>query len=71
MAGTWSRYSKKAMAYEKITAMIQGFEFNSFRWAYQAKVIKVLDSVSRVIILMVLRSIGIEAEKDGFYFIII
>ena len=39
-------YSKNAIPQLTSAAMIQGFWFSSFRWAYQAKVMNTLLSVS-------------------------
>src|SRR5512143_45954 len=48
LAGTCSRYSSKAMPQLANAASIHGWLFISFRCAYQAKVMKTLEQVSRI-----------------------
>jgi hypothetical protein len=47
LAGTWSMYSKKAIPQLIRAATIQGLWLSSLRWAYQAKVMKILLKQSR------------------------
>lgn len=42
-AGTWNIYSSRAMPQLKKAAIYQGLSLRFFRWAYQAKVIKIFD----------------------------
>ena len=42
LAGTWSRYSNKAMPQLMRAAMNHGLEARDLRWPYQASVIKTL-----------------------------
>lgn len=55
LAGTWAQYSKKAIPHEKRMTPISGqwvliLASCSFRWPYQAKVINMLDKISRPIV---------------------
>src|SRR5690606_24409110 len=46
-AGTWNRYSSRAMPQLTRAAMIHGLLFSSLRWAYHAKVMNTLLHSSR------------------------
>jgi hypothetical protein len=50
-AGTWKQYSKKAMP-QLTRITFQRAEVRYFRWPYQAKVMKMLEIVSRIMVLM-------------------
>src|SRR5688500_14748542 len=51
LAGTWSRYSKKAMPQLATAAQYHGFEFQFFKCAYQAKVMNALEQISNTTVL--------------------
>ena len=46
LAGTWRRYSKKAIPQLRRMIRNRGFPFMFFRWPYQAKVMNKFDNVS-------------------------
>ena len=50
LAGTWSRYSKKAIDQLANTAMSHGFADRCFRWPYQANVMNTLLHIKSVIV---------------------
>src|SRR2546425_13204881 len=52
-AGTWSRYSNSAIPQLTSAATIQGRWLKCRRWAYQAKVMKMLDRTSRTTVLAI------------------
>src|SRR5688500_8839950 len=52
-AGTWSRYSKNAMPQLATAAQYHGFEFQFFKCAYQAKVMKALEQISNTTVLTI------------------
>src|SRR5208337_906320 len=51
LAGTWKQYSKKAII-QLITITFNNGTLRYFRWPYQAKVMKMLETVSRAIVRM-------------------
>src|SRR5688572_871491 len=52
-AGTWSRYSKKAMPQLATAAQYHGLAFQFFKCAYQAKVMKALEQISNTTVLTI------------------
>src|ERR1700693_1471122 len=51
LAGTWKQYSKKAII-QLITITLNSGTSRYFRWPYQAKVMKMLETVSSAIVRM-------------------
>src|SRR5574341_1123319 len=52
LAGTWSKYSKQAIPQLRSAAMYHGRSLKFFKWAYQAKVIKMFDAASNNVVLI-------------------
>ena len=55
LAGTWSRYSNRAIPQLANAATHHFCSLRFFKWAYQANVIKTLDAVSNNIFLTMTR----------------
>src|SRR5580700_1737187 len=66
LAGTWKQYSKKAII-QLITITLNNGTSRYFRWPYQAKVMKILETVSRAMVRMECNSSGIGRFGDRVF----
>src|SRR5512136_155841 len=67
-AGTWSRYSARAMPQLTRAAMYHALLFRFFRWPYQAKVMNMLDRTRRIVVLMIIGILFPYAELGEYSF---